>query len=612
MATSMVIGDGILTPSISVLSAVGGIKNKSSSLGQGAVIWISIGILIILFAVQRFGTDKVGYAFAPIILVWFLLVGVIGLYNLLKYDISVLRALNPMYIVDYMKRNGKDGWLSLGGIFLCITGSEAMFADLGHFNVPAIQISFSFIAFPALICAYSGQTAYLRKFPSQIGNTFYNSIPDPIFWPTFVVAVSAAIIASQAMISGTYSIIQHSQSLGCFPRVKVVHTSTKHEGQVYIPKINYFLMISCVIVCAAFRTTDNIGHAYGIAVCIVMLVTTGMVALIMLVIWKTRILWIALFVVIFGLIEIVYLSSMLTKFVEGGFLPLVLSLVLMSIMGIWHYTHRKMYLFELKHKVSGEYVRELVSKRVISRTPGVSLIFSELVEGVPPIFAHVISNISHIHAVVVFVSVKSIPISKVGLDEKFLFGQIQPKEDRIFRCVVRYGYNDVIGEPNEFEQQLIEQLKEFIRDQNVTSLIEGEEFDVEQTSQQQTNSGNFVKDGKDPSNRIVPTSTSSNQGVDVSSTSSDSIHSYGIISIISNQNLQGVEEEISFVQREMEKNVVYMLGEAEVVAEPNSSILKKIVVNHIYNFLRRNIMQGENLMAFPRSRLLKIGMTYEI
>ncbi|XP_045825639.1 potassium transporter 5-like isoform X2 [Trifolium pratense] len=574
MATSMVIGDGILTPSISVLSAVGGIKNKSSSLGQGAVVWISIGILIILFAVQRFGTDKVGYAFAPIILVWFLLVGVIGLYNLLKYDISVLRALNPMYIVDYMKRNGKDGWLSLGGIFLCITGSEAMFADLGHFNVPAIQISFSFIAFPALICAYSGQTAYLRKFPSQIGNTFYNSIPDPIFWPTFVVAVSAAIIASQAMISGTYSIIQHSQSLGCFPRVKVVHTSTKHEG---------------------------------IAVCIVMLVTTGMVALIMLVIWKTRILWIALFVVIFGLIEIVYLSSMLTKFAEGGFLPLVLSLVLMSIMGIWHYTHRKMYLFELKNKVSGEYVRELVSKRVISRTPGVSLIFSELVEGVPPIFAHVISNISHIHAVVVFVSVKSIPISKVGLDEKFLFGQIQPKEDRIFRCVVRYGYNDVIGEPNEFEQQLIEQLKEFIRDQNVTSLIEGEEFDVKQT-----NSDNFVKDGKDPSNRIVPTSTSSNQGVDVSSTSSDSIHSYGIISIISNQNLQGVEEEISFVQREMEKNVVYMLGEAEVVAEPNSSILKKIVVNHIYNFLRRNIRQGENLMAFPRSRLLKIGMTYEI
>ncbi|KAL5053675.1 hypothetical protein RYX36_034357 [Vicia faba] len=331
-----------------------------------------------------------------------------------------------------------------------------MFADLGHFDVHAIQISFSFITFPASVCTYSGQAAYLTKFPDQIGNTFYNSIPDPIFWPTFVVAVSAAIIASQSTISGTYSIIQQSQSLGCFPSVKVVHTSEKYE--VYIPEINYFLMISCVIDCAAFRTTYNIGHAY-----------------------------------------------------------------------------------------------------------------------------------------VVFVSMKSIPISKVGLDERFLFRQIQPKEYRIFRCVVRYGYNDVIGEPNEFEQQLVEQLREFIRDQNVTYLIEGVGgTDADQTnnnlfvsSQQQSNSDDVVKDRKGSSNRIAPAATSSYQGVVVSGASSDSIHSFGMTSRISNQNLQGVEEEISFVQRAMEKSVVYMLGEAEVVAEPNSSILKKIVVNHIYNFLRR-------------------------
>ncbi|XP_058731617.1 probable potassium transporter 16 [Vicia villosa] len=351
-----------------------------------------------------------------------------------------------------------------------------------------------------------------------------------------------------------------------------------------------------------------------------MLVTTCMVASIMLLIWKTSILWIALFVVIFVSIQIVYLSAMLTKFVQGGFLPLALSLFLMAIMGIWHYTHRKRYLFELKNKVSSEYVRELVSKRVVSRIPGVSLIYSELVEGVPPIFAHVISNLSHIHSVVVFVSMKSIPISKVGLDERFLFRQIQPKEYRIFRCVVRYGYNDVIGEPNEFEQQLVEQLKEFIRDQNVTYLIEGVGgTDADQTnhnlfvtSQEQSNSDDVVKDRKSSSNRIAPAATSSYQGVAVSGASSDSIHSFGMTSRISNQNLQGMEEEISFVQRAMEKSVVYMLGEAEVVAEPNSSILNKIVVNHIYNFLRRNFRQGDNLMQIPRSRLLKIGMIYEI
>ncbi|KAI4313449.1 hypothetical protein L6164_026431 [Bauhinia variegata] len=164
-----------------------------------AVVGISVAILIILFCAQRFGTDKVGFSFAPIVLVWFSFIGGIGLYNLLNFDIGVLRVLNPKYIVDYLKRNGKKGWISLGGIFLCITGTEAMFADLGHFNVRAIQISFSFITFPALAVAYSGQAAYLTKFPGNV---------DPLYWPTFVVAVAAAIIASQAMISGAFSIIQ--------------------------------------------------------------------------------------------------------------------------------------------------------------------------------------------------------------------------------------------------------------------------------------------------------------------------------------------------------------------------------------------------------------------
>lgn len=372
----------------------------------------------------------------------------------------------------------------------------------------------------------------------------------------------------------------------------------------------------------------------GIAVCMVMLITTIMVALIMLVIWKTNILWIALFVLVFSSVEIVYLSSMLTKFVQGGFFPLVLSLFLMCIMGIWHYTHRKRYMFELKNKVSSEYVREIVSKQVISRIPGVSLIYSELVEGVPPIFAHIVANIPHIHSVVVFVSMKSIPISKVALDERFLFRQVQPKEYRIFRCVVRYGYKDVIGEQKEFEQQLSEQLREFIRHQNFISVTEGMVGDdVELTdhnllvssSKRQSNSDHILKDGKcsSSSNRIMPTPLyqgGENQEVQCQSSeqnpksraSSDSIKSFGIASRVSNQHVQGVEEEIAFVQRAMEKNVVYMLGEAEVVVEPNSSILKKIVVNHIYNFLRRNFRHGENLMAIPRSKLLRVGMTYEI
>ncbi|OAY82843.1 Potassium transporter 5, partial [Ananas comosus] len=247
LATSMVI----------VLSAVSGIKEKATSLTEV--------ILLLLFAIQRLGTDKVGYSFAPIIFIWFLLIGGIGIYNLLKYDVGVLRAFNPKYIVDYFKRNGKQGWISLGGVVLCITGTEAMFADLGHFNIRAIQISFSFLLLPSVSLAY-------------------------------IVAVAAAIIASQAMISGAFAIIWQSQSLGCFPRVKIMHTSAKYEGQVYIPEINFVLAVACVIVTAIFKTTVKIGNAYGIAVVFVMTITTFMVTLIMLLIWQTSIWWITLFV----------------------------------------------------------------------------------------------------------------------------------------------------------------------------------------------------------------------------------------------------------------------------------------------------------------------------
>jgi KUP system potassium uptake protein len=248
LGTSMVIGDGVLTPCISVLSAVSGV----GSLGEGAVVGISVAILVILFYVQRFGTDKVGYTFAPIVCIWFSLIAAIGLYNHFTYGWGVTRAFNPYYIFLYFTRNGKNAWISLGGVVLCITGTEAMFADLGHFNVRAIQISFSGIVMPALLTAYSGQAAYLTRFPQHVDDTFYKSVPDAIYWPTFVVAVCASIIASQALISGAFAIVSQSLSLGCFPRVKVVHTSAEYEGQVYIPEINYLLMIACVLVVLAF------------------------------------------------------------------------------------------------------------------------------------------------------------------------------------------------------------------------------------------------------------------------------------------------------------------------------------------------------------------------
>ncbi|MQL91406.1 hypothetical protein Taro_024020 [Colocasia esculenta] len=558
LGTSMVLGDGVLTPCISgkditkwkekegsnngptvfaVLSAVSGIKESASSLSQDAIVGISVAILVLLFAVQRFGTDRVGYTFAPIILLWFAFIGGIGLYNLFKYDVKILRALNPKYIVDYLKRNRKRGWISLGGVVLCITGTEAMFADLGHFNIRAIQIGFTTILLPSVSFAYIGQAAYLSKFPENVADTFYKSIP-------------------------------------------------------------------------------------RIAVVTVMLITTCMVSLIMLVIWKTSIWWVVLFLVIFGGIEAMYISSALYKFAQGGFLPLAFSLVLMSIMGIWHYVHVEKYLFELKNKVPNDHIANLVLHRGLNKIPGIGLFYSELVQGVPPIFPHFIRNVPSIYSVLVFVSIKPLPISHVAMDERFLFRQVEPREYRMFRCVVRHGYNDTLGDPQQFERLLVEHLKEFVHGSFVAVqggpshqhhhaissvvLHDGEDAEPRRSGRHATVHMEEALDHPDPVTRVPSASMQRGGNYEGSAANSSS-------RILAAPPIQGAEEEEKqFIQKAMEKGVVSLLGEAEVVSAKDSSLFKRIVVNHLYDFLRRNFRQGSEVMPVPHGRLLKVGMTYEI
>ncbi|XP_063944166.1 probable potassium transporter 11 isoform X3 [Daucus carota subsp. sativus] len=221
VGTCMVIGDGILTPAISVLSASGGIKVDHPKMSNDVVVIVAVVILVGLFSMQHYGTDKVGWLFAPIVLLWFLLIGGIGVFNIFKYDRNVLRAFSPIHIFRYFKRGGRSSWNSLGGIMLSITGTEALFADLAHFPVSAIQLAFTTVVFPCLLLAYSGQAAYLMENKEHVSDAFYRSIPDSMYWPMFIVATLAAIVASQATISATFSIIKQALALGCFPRVKL-------------------------------------------------------------------------------------------------------------------------------------------------------------------------------------------------------------------------------------------------------------------------------------------------------------------------------------------------------------------------------------------------------
>ncbi|KAJ3671934.1 hypothetical protein LUZ60_008013 [Juncus effusus] len=544
LGTCMVIGDGILTPCISVLSAVEGVKKIDAGLSKDTIAMISIVILVLLFTIQRFGTDKVGYTFAPAILVWYMFIAIVGISNLICHDSTVLKAFNPIYIISYFKHDPKEAWISLGGVVLCMTGTEAMFADLGHFSVRSIQIAFTGLVYPCLICAYVGQAAYLSIHPQDVSEAFYKSTPDMVYWPMFVVAVLASIIASQAMISATFSIVKQSMSLGCFPRVRVVHTSNKHEGQVYIPEINFLLMLACVFVTASFKDTTSIGNAYGIAVVAVMLVTSSLLILIMLMIWQTSILLIALFLIIFCSFELLYFSSVLYKFTTGGYLPLTFAAILFFVMYVWHYVQTKRHAFEMEQKISTEYLNNLSSSLGISRVKGVGLLYTELTQGIPAIFPHFLTNLPAIHSVLVFVSVKYMPVSKVPLEERFLLRRVGRKEYKMYRCIARYGYRDRRVGNEEFEGLLMENLKNFIREES----LNGEEM----------------------------------------------------------------ENEIEFLERSRAAGVVYLLGHSEVRASEESNVFKKVVVNYVYDFLRRNFRQGFVDLQIPNKNLLQVGMNYYI
>ncbi|KAG6624933.1 potassium transporter 5-like isoform X3 [Carya illinoinensis] len=499
LGTSMVLGDGILTPCISVLSAVGGVKEAASGLTDNMIMWISVGILIALFQIQRFGTDKIGYSFAPILTIWFLSIGSVGLYNFFKYDPEVIKAINPMYIIQYFKRNKKDAWISLGGVILCLT----------------------------------------------------------------------AIIASQSLISASFSIIQQSLALGCFPRVKVVHTSSKYKGQVYVPEINTILMLACVGVTLGFKNTLKIGNAYGIAVAFVFTITSTFLVLVMVIIWKTNLYLIVIYALSIWLLELLFLSSVLYKSIDGGYLPLLFALVTMTIMYLWNYGYRKKYSYELDNKVSPVKLVEIASETSIHRIPGLALFYTELVQGISPIFTHYVANVPALHLVLVFISIKSLPISTVPLEDRFLFKRVEPRELSIFRCIVRYGYKDARTEWESFKEMLIIRLKYFIRKDVFMSRLPGT-----------TNMASYESDDKE-----------------VSRLSTEEI---------AQMEVEKVDEALNV------GDIVHLMGESEVVASKGSSFLKKLVINYAYNWLRRSVRQVDEIFMIPRKRLLKVGMTYDV
>ncbi|KAK4368284.1 hypothetical protein RND71_012076 [Anisodus tanguticus] len=605
--TCTVIGDGILTPAISVLSASGGIKVDHPKMSNDVVVVVAVIILVGLFSLQHYGTDRVGWLFAPVVLLWFLLVGGIGIFNIWKYDSSVLRAFSPVYIYRYFKRRKMEGWTSLGGIMLSITGTETLFADLAHFPVSAIQLAFTVIVFPCLLLTYTGQAAYLMQNKEHVVDAFYRSIPDSIYWPVFVIATLAAIVASQATISATFSIIKQALAHGCFPRVKVVHTSKKFLSQIYIPDINWILMVLCIAVTAGFRNQSQIGNAYGTAVVIVMLVTTFLMTLIMLLVWRCHWVLVLLFTVLSLVVECTYFSAVLFKVDQGGWVPLVIAAAFLVIMYVWHYGTVKRYEFEMHSKVSMAWILGLGPSLGLVRVPGIGLVYTELASGVPHIFSHFITNLPAVHSVVVFVCVKYLPVYTVPEDERFLVKRIGPKSFHMFRCVARYGYKDLHKKDEEFEKKLFDNLFLFIRLENMMEgCSDSDEYSL--YGQQTQNSADYLLRNNGS------LTTGNNNDFTCSTVDSIILPNQGNNTVTSSahESSQAEVDEMEFLNRCRDAGVVHILGNTVVRARRDSRFYKKIAIDYIYAFLRKICRENSVIFNVPHESLLNVGQIFYV
>ncbi|KAL9227078.1 hypothetical protein vseg_002815 [Gypsophila vaccaria] len=613
LGTCMVIGDGILTPAISVYSAVSGLELSTAKVHhQYILVPLACAILILLFALQHFGTHRVGFLFAPIVVTWLLCISAIGVYNIVYWNPHVYQALSPYYMYKFLKKTQKGGWMSLGGILLCMTGSEAMFADLGHFSQRSIQIAFSFFVYPCLILAYMGQAAYLSMHHSlqsdyRIG--FYVSVPEKIRWPVLGIAILAAVVGSQAVITGTFSIIKQCSALGCFPRVRIIHTSSERHGQIYIPEINWILMVLCLAVTVGFRDTKHMGNASGLAVITVMLVTTCLMSLVIVLCWRKNVLIAIAFVFFFGTIEALYFSASLIKFLEGAWVPVALSFIFMVIMYIWHYGTLKKYEHDVQNKVPIDWLLDLSPNLGIVRVPGIGLIRTELVSGIPAIFSHFVTNLPAFHQVLIFLCVKSVPVPHVKPEERFLIGRIGPKEYHIYRCIARYGYRDNHKDEFEFEKDLVCGIAEFIRSEKP-----GRKDQENQDDEILTVVGSFSADkgirlSEDEDDRGDKVSTLELQKIN----SLEKPRKRVRFVVPETQRINDeAQEELRELMEARESGMVFILGHSYVRAKSGSSLVKKIAINYGYDFLRRNSRAPSYAISLPHASTLEVGMVYHV
>jgi KUP system potassium uptake protein len=434
-------GDGMITPAISVISAVEGLNVATPSLTH-LVVPIALGILIALFAVQRYGTGAVGWLFGPVILVFFLAIGLLGAREVVAHP-GVIQALSPVWGARFMIDHGFAAFLTLGGVVLCVTGAEALYADRGHFGSTPIRMTWFTIVFPAVLLNYLGQAALILHRPSTISNPFYLLVPDALRLPMVVLATMATVIASQAALTGSFSVAKQAVQLGFLPRLKIVHTSAL-EGQVYVPLINWGLCVGVATLVLVFQHSDKLGDIYGVAVTGTFILNTILFIAVSRSLWRTPRWRLAILGVLFLTVEVSFFTANLAKIAHGAYLSLVVGLVIATVMITWRRGRETLTRNRTEQEGSlEEFLGGLAAIRPpIVRLAGTAIFLNPSATTTPLALR---AQVEHIHALqekVVIVSLDPVSIPHVEQSDRFTAERLGLGVFKIVHITIRVGYHD--------------------------------------------------------------------------------------------------------------------------------------------------------------------------
>ena len=435
LGAALIYGDGAITPAISVLSALEGFEIAAPSLTH-YVLPASVLILLLLFTVQPLGTSRIGTAFGPVMLLWFIAIGALGVWGISR-EPGVLVALNPLYGLRLLAGNGMRGFAVLGGIFLCVTGAEALYADMGHFGKSPIRFAWSWVVFPCLVLNYAGQSAIALSGESIANNIFYRLCPEPLLVPLICLATVATIIASQSIITGSFSMTRQAIQLGWLPRLHIKQTSEQGYGQIYVGAVNWLLMIVTIALTLLFQKSDNLAAAYGIAVSLTMLMTSFLLFIAMREIWRWNVLISAITAGFFIVIDAGFFSSNSLKIIDGGYVPLLLAAAVYGLTLIWHRgTVAVAHSLEQAPVPVPEFLDD-IEKRGVPRVPGTAVFLTRTTGGVPPVLLWHLRQNRALHECIVVLRVVTESKPRVQWPELMTVAR---EGDSFWRVTAHFGF----------------------------------------------------------------------------------------------------------------------------------------------------------------------------